>query len=88
MIQIFLCSLAMPSGQNLFFAQTGTENTRMRMKMVIYFVNDEKVMQKQRVLNFDHKDQYHYRCFGCEERLISETHVNIRKKDPYSQTTN
>ena len=47
----------MPSGQNLFFAQTGTENTRMRVKMVIYFVNDEKVMQKQGVLNFDHKDQ-------------------------------
>ena len=27
------------------------------MKIVIYFVNDEKVMQKQGVLNFDHKDQ-------------------------------
>ena len=47
----------MPSGQNLFFAQTGKENTRLRMKIVIYFVNDEKVMQKQGVLNFDHKDQ-------------------------------
>ena len=47
----------MPSGQNSFFAQTGKENTRMRMKIVIYFVNDEKVMQKQGVLNFDHKDQ-------------------------------
>ena len=47
----------MPSGQNSFFAQTGKENTWMRMKIVIYFVNDEKVMQKQGVLNFDHKDQ-------------------------------
>ena len=48
----------MPSGQNSFsFIQTGKENTRMRMKIVIYFVNDEKVMQKQGVLNFDHKDQ-------------------------------
>ena len=47
----------MPRGQNLFSSQTGTENTRMRVKMVIYFVNDEKVMQKQGVLNFDHKDQ-------------------------------
>ena len=47
----------MPSGQNLFFAQTGKVNTRLRMKIVIYFVNDEKVMQKQGVLNFDHKDQ-------------------------------
>ena len=27
------------------------------MKIVVYFVNDEKVMQKQGVLNFDHKDQ-------------------------------
>ena len=27
------------------------------MKIVIYFVNDEKVMQKQGVLNFDHIDQ-------------------------------
>ena len=44
----------MPSGQNLFFAQTGKENTRMRMKIVIYFVNDEKVMQKQEILKFDH----------------------------------
>ena len=48
----------MPSRQNLFFAQTGKESTRMRMKIVIYFVNDEKVMQKLEVLNFDHKDQY------------------------------
>ena len=32
-------------------------NTRMRMKIVIHFVNDEKVMQKQGVLNFDHIDQ-------------------------------
>ena len=47
----------MPSGQNSFFAQTGKENTKMRMKIVIYFVNDEKLMQKQGVLNFDHKDQ-------------------------------
>ena len=47
----------MPSGQNLIFPQTGKENTWMRMKIVIYFVNDEKVMQKQGVLNFDHKDQ-------------------------------
>ena len=47
----------MPSGQNLFFAQTGKENTRMRMKIVIYFVNDEKVMQKQGVSSFDHKDR-------------------------------
>ena len=27
------------------------------MKIIIYFVNAEKIMQKQRVLNFDHKDQ-------------------------------
>ena len=27
------------------------------MKIVIYFVNDEKVMQKQGVLNFNHIDQ-------------------------------
>ena len=27
------------------------------MKIIINFVNDEKVMQKRRVLNFDHKDQ-------------------------------
>ena len=47
----------MSSGQNWFFAQTGKENTRMRMKIVIYFVNDENVMQKQGVLNFDQKDQ-------------------------------
>ena len=46
----------MPSGQNSFFAHTGKENTRMRIKIVIYFVNEEKVMQKQGVLNFDHKD--------------------------------
>ena len=43
--------------QNSIFAQTDKENTRMRMKIVIYVVNDEKVMQKQGVLNFDHKDQ-------------------------------
>ena len=30
-----------------FFAQTGKENTRMWMNIVIYFVNGEKVMQKQ-----------------------------------------
>ena len=42
----------MPSGQN-----TDKENTRMGMKIVIYFVNDEKVMKKQGILNFDHKDQ-------------------------------
>ena len=48
----------MPSGQNSFFAKTGKNNpSRMRMKIVIYFVNDEKVMQKQDVWNFDHKDQ-------------------------------
>ena len=27
------------------------------MKIVIYFVNDEKVMQKQGIFNVDHKDQ-------------------------------
>ena len=27
------------------------------MKIVIYFVIDEKLLQKQGVLNFDHKDQ-------------------------------
>ena len=32
----------MPSGQISFFAQTGKENSRMRMKIVIYFVNDKK----------------------------------------------
>ena len=37
-----------------FFAQTGKENTRMRMKIFIYFVNDDKVMQKQRGLTFDY----------------------------------
>ena len=37
----------MPSGQNFFFAQTGRENTRKRMKIVINFVNDDKVIQKQ-----------------------------------------
>ena len=42
----------MPSGQNSFFAQTGKANTRMRMKTVIYFVNDERVMQKQGGLKF------------------------------------
>ena len=43
----------MPRGQNSgFFAQTGKENTRMRMKIVIYFVNDEKVMQKVGGLKF------------------------------------
>ena len=47
----------MPNEQNSFFAQTGKEYTRMRMKIVIYFVNDEKVMLKQGVLIFDHKDQ-------------------------------
>ena len=47
----------MHSGQNWLFAQTGKENTRMRMKIVIYKINDEKIMQKQGVLNFDHKDQ-------------------------------
>ena len=34
-----------------FFAQTGKENTRMWMNIVIYFVNDEKVMQKQGVFH-------------------------------------
>ena len=29
----------------------------MKMKIVIYFVFDEKVMHKQGVLNFDDKDQ-------------------------------
>ena len=47
----------MPRAQNSIFAQTDKENTRMTMKIVIYVVNDEKVMQKQGVLNFDHKDQ-------------------------------
>ena len=42
----------MPSWQN-----TDKENTRMGMKIVIYFVNDEKVTKKQGILNFDHKDQ-------------------------------
>ena len=46
----------MQSGQNLHFAQTGKENTRMSMKSVIYFEYDEKVMQKLRVINFNHKD--------------------------------
>ena len=36
----------MLSGQVAFFAQTGKENTGMRMKIVIYFVNDEKVLHK------------------------------------------
>ena len=27
------------------------------MKIVIYFVNDEKVIQEQRVINYDLKDQ-------------------------------
>ena len=47
----------MLSGQNSFFAQTSKDNTKMRMKIVIHIVNDEKVMQKQGVLIFDHKDQ-------------------------------
>ena len=41
----------------LVFAQTGKENTRMRMKIVIYFVNDEKVMQQQGSKILHHKDQ-------------------------------
>ena len=40
-----------------FFLLKQAKKTRMRMKIIIYFVNDKKVMQKQRVLNFDHKDQ-------------------------------
>ena len=47
----------MPSGQNSFSIQTGKENTRMKLKIGISFVNDDNVMQKQGVLNFDHKDQ-------------------------------
>ena len=33
-----------PSGLIWFFAQTNKENTMTRMKIVIYFVNDEKIM--------------------------------------------
>ena len=40
-----------------FLLKHAKKNTRMRMKIVIYFVNDEKVMQKQGVFNFDHIDQ-------------------------------
>ena len=40
-----------------FLLKHAKTNTRMRMKIVIYFVNDEKVMQKQGFLNFDHIDQ-------------------------------
>ena len=40
-----------------FLPKHARKNTRMRMKIVIYFVNDEKVMQNQGVLNSDHKDQ-------------------------------
>ena len=47
----------MLSGENSFFAQTGKDNTKMRMKIVIHIVKDEKVMQKQGVLIFYHKDQ-------------------------------
>ena len=46
----------MPSGQNSFFAQTGKENTRMRVKIVIYFVN-VKVIQEQGFSYFDYNDQ-------------------------------
>ena len=47
-----------PSGQHSFFAQTGREKHKdENEKCHFFFVNDEKVMQKQGVLNFDHKDQ-------------------------------
>ena len=35
-----------------FFAQTRKENTRMRMKIFIYFVNDDKEIQKKADFKF------------------------------------
>ena len=58
---LYLCSLAWETyakwTELFFFAQTRKGNTRIRIKFDIYFVNDEKVLQKQGVLNFDNKDQ-------------------------------
>ena len=42
----------MSRGQNSFFAQTGKDNTRMRMKIITYFVNDEKSNAKTGGLKF------------------------------------
>ena len=58
-----------------FFVQTGKENTRMRTKIVIYFVNDEKVMQKQGVLNFDHKDQQS----TCRKPPVTNNPISIHR---------
>lgn len=59
---LYLCSLAWETYAKwtelfFFFAQTRKGNTSIRIKFDIYFVNDEKVLQKQGVLNFDNKDQ-------------------------------